>query len=224
MENNEFDRFADDYNAILSEQLNFFEGDSGYFAEYKINKLKQMLDFSPQTILDFGCGIGRSAQFLRQYFPAATIHGCELSEKSLEQARLILPSGEFFLTQDLQAKPDTYDCVFVSNVFHHIPLAQRVHAFKTIVQSCQPGAAIVIFEHNPFNPVTRHLVNTCPFDRDAVLLRPKELRNLFQQAGMKKITYEYTLFFPAFLRSLRGLEKYLGWLPLGGQYVVSGNL
>jgi SAM-dependent methyltransferase len=224
MEDNEFDQFSDNYNAILSQQLNFFEGDTAYFAEYKINKLRTLLPFTPRAILDFGCGIGRSAQFLQQYFPQAKIHGCELSTKSLEQARLILPAAEFFLTKDLQDKAATYDCVFVSNVFHHIPPAERKQAFAAIVQACQPDAAIVIFEHNPFNPVTRHLVNTCPFDKDAVLLKPKELKALFQQAGMKNIQAEYTLFFPAFLQRLRWLEKYLGWLPLGGQYVVSGYL
>jgi hypothetical protein len=31
----------------------------------------------------------------------------------------------------------------------------------------------IIFEHNPINPVTRHLVKNCPFDADAVLLSTK---------------------------------------------------
>jgi hypothetical protein len=30
------------------------------------------------------------------------------------------------------------------------------------------------------------------------------------------------LFFPSQLASLRPMEKYLSWLPLGGQYFVSG--
>jgi SAM-dependent methyltransferase len=224
MDKNDFDQFAEDYNAILDKQLNFFEGDSSYFAEYKIIKLKSLLTASPKTILDFGCGVGRSAQFLQQYFPESSIHGCELSKKSLEQAEKILPAAEFFLSSELSVRPKTYDLVFVSNVFHHIPPAERLTAITQIANACQPGASVVIFEHNPYNPLTRHLVNTCPFDEDAVLLKPKELKSLFQQAGIKNINLTYTLFFPAFLKRLRFLEKYLGFLPLGGQYLVSGNV
>ncbi len=32
---------------------------------------------------------------------------------------------------------------------------------------------VYIFEHNPYNPVTRYLVATCEFDRDAVLFKKK---------------------------------------------------
>ena len=81
-----------------------------------------------------------------------------------------------------------------------------------------------VFEHNPYNPVTRRIVNNCPYDADAVLLKPAELRGLFDSAGMKVHSKEYCLFIPPRFAALAGLEKYLGWLPLGGQYWVSGDL
>jgi len=220
----DFDAYAKNYNAILSEQLNFFEEDNFYFAEYKIAKLKNLISFQPKRILDFGCGIGRSTLFLNQYFPHAQIYGCDISQESLLEAEKTAPSAHFFLTTALSEKPKIFDVIFVSNVFHHIKLSERSKTLDLITQSSATGGVIVVFEHNPYNPVTRHLVNTCPFDHDAVLLRPKELKVLFKKAGVQNISLEYTLFFPAFLKRLRFLEKYLHFLPLGGQYVVSGNL
>ncbi len=219
-----FDEIAEDYNSILTKQLNFFEKDNAYFAEYKVATLKNLLKVPPTSILDFGCGIGRSSVFLQKYFPDARIAGCDTSQKSLGYAKKQLPSADFFTTDDLITKPKAFDVIFVSNVFHHIPPLMRADIMAMIVHAATSSATIVVFEHNPYNLVTRYLVHTCPFDADAVLLAPAELNALFKQAGIQSVKSSYTLFFPAFLKQLRFLEKYLGFLPLGGQYVVSGHL
>ena len=41
MKKTDFDDYAADYNKILEEQLNFFEGDNHYFAEYKVKQAKR---------------------------------------------------------------------------------------------------------------------------------------------------------------------------------------
>ena len=63
------------------------------------------------------------------------------------------------------------------------------------------------------------MVNTCPFDADAILLKPKELKQICKKNALcGKI--KYTIFVPrkGILKKLVGLEKYLSWFPLGGQY------
>jgi hypothetical protein len=85
------------------------------------------------------------------------------------------------------------------------------------------GGRLFVFEHNPYNPVTRHLVNTCPFDADAVLLTRAETVALLKTAGLEPSAAAYCLFFPRLLAGLRPLETWLGWLPLGGQYFVAGR-
>jgi SAM-dependent methyltransferase len=192
------------------------------FAEYKVLKLKDFLTGQPKTILDFGCGVGRNTLFLQKHFPQTQVYGYDVSESSLAESKKYAPLAHFLSTKDLQQSGIAFDLIFVSNVFHHIEPGQRAAVMASLVQSSQAGTQIIIFEHNPFNPVTCHLVNTCPFDKDAVLLKPKELQALFLQAGMKNIRSHYTLFFPACLKWLRFLERYLRFLPLGGQYVVSG--
>jgi len=218
----DFDHYADEYNSLLKEQLSFFSSDNNYFAEYKVLQLKQILKTQPKTILDFGCGIGRSSFYLKQHFPNAQIYGCDLSEKSLSAASAAMPEGCFLSMSEIEKASFTFDLIFIAGVFHHIEPNQRPSTLKLIAQLSKNGTHVVAFEHNPFNPVTRHLVNTCPFDEDAVLLKPGELKNLFRLAGLKNITCHYTLFFPSSLKWLRFLEKYLRFLPIGGQYLVSG--
>jgi hypothetical protein len=56
----DFDQYAGQYEATLSAQTNFFDGDSGYFARYKI-ELAQQLVGPVNSILDFGCGASTAA-------------------------------------------------------------------------------------------------------------------------------------------------------------------
>lgn len=77
-----------------------------------------------------------------------------------------------------------------------------------------------LFEHNPLNPLTRYLVNTCVFDKDAKLLPSNYTRSLLRLQNFRILKKEFIIFFPrkGMLAKLIFLEKYLNWLPLGGQY------
>ncbi|OGT44095.1 MAG: hypothetical protein A3F13_01190 [Gammaproteobacteria bacterium RIFCSPHIGHO2_12_FULL_40_19] len=219
-----FDDYAEKYDDILTSQLEFFDSDNAYFSEYKVLVLKKLLTAEPNTILDFGCGVGRSTEFLKKHFSSSTIYGCDLSEKSLIQARERVPTALFLTPDQIEKSAMTFDVIFIACVFHHIPLADRVSVMKSIVDVCSNSGKIIIFEHNPYNPMTRYLVHRCPFDRDAILLTPAELKKIGLAVGIKNIRHHYTLFFPSQLRWLRIFESYLRFLPLGGQYVVEARL
>jgi hypothetical protein len=81
----------------------------------------------------------------------------------------------------------------------------------------------VVFEHNPYNPLTVHAVKTCPFDANAVLIPARALLQHMKQAGFSTLVRRYRLFFPGPLRALRHLERRLAWLPLGAQYYVAAR-
>jgi hypothetical protein len=83
-----------------------------------------------------------------------------------------------------------------------------------------PEAELFIFEHNPYNPLTRHAVNTCPFDKDAELITLSDMKRLIFRSGLTLLPARYALFFPAALKPLRFLEPLLAPVPLGGQYMV----
>lgn len=220
----EFDHYAEKYNDALSDQLEFFSKEHHYFAEYKVLVLKKLLESDPNSILDFGCGIGRSTFFLTQHFPNAKIYGCDLSEKSLAIAKKHIPSAHFFNSEDMQQHTTKFNIIFISCVFHHIPPALRLSTLQSVLSACAPRARIVIFEHNPRNVVTRYLAKRCPFDQNAILLNSRELKQLLVTVGVKNIHCRYTLFFPPKWRWLNSIEYYLRFIPWGGQYMISGQV
>ena len=81
----------------------------------------------------------------------------------------------------------------------------------------------MIYDHNPFNLLTHHAVNTCYFDENAVLQKRVQVAKLFVKAGMEVVMHEYHIFFSAFLKLLLPIEKYLAWLPLRAQHFVVGK-
>lgn len=221
----DFDKHAESYEKQLTKDLKFFGEESKYFAEYKVRIVNECLSYNPINILEYGCGIGMNLQFLVDYFPNSNIYGCDISSKSIEVASKNNSSVGFFLLEDneIQKNKDTFDLIFISNVFHHIEPQLRKKAISNINLMLKQGGKVFFFEHNPFNPVTRHIVNICVWDTDAILLKPKESLELFKEGGFKIIRKHYTLYFPAFLKFLRPLEKGLFFLPLGGQYYISAE-
>lgn len=222
MEKVDFDQYAETYDEVLDEQLKFFDNNGEYFSEYKVKITKDSLKSQPQQILEYGCGVGRNIKHLAAYFPNAKVTGCDISEKSLGIARKNNPELDFFLitNQTIESRKNTYDLIFISCVFHHIPPSARQETLGVIASLLKPGGELFIFEHNPFNPITRRIVNNCVWDKDAILLKPAETVNLIITAGLKLVRKNYTLFLPGFLNRFRSIEKYFGYLPLGGQYFV----
>ncbi len=82
---------------------------------------------------------------------------------------------------------------------------------------------LVMFEHNPLNPLTRRIVSNCAFDEDAHLLWPWQARRLLVRAGLTSVQLRYVLFFPERLGFLNPFEPYLGRVPLGAQIMCSGR-
>ena len=217
----DFDQYGGQYEAILAAQTNFFDGDSSYFARYKIELARQLVG-QVDAVLDFGCGIGRSMSHLREMFPHADIVGCDPSAESLAIARAQNPTCRFTSTDEL-GEDCKFDLVIASCVFHHIPPEDRQMAIRYCYSRLKEGGHFIIFEHNPINPVTRRLVKNCPFDTDAVLLSMRETVDRMRNAHLNVDESSYCLFFPQMLAALRPFEKYLGWLPMGGQYFVCAS-
>ena len=212
-----FDTFAENYEELLNSQLKLFD-EHEYFSEYKIKFLSQIFKHQAKKILEYGCGVGANLKWISSYFPYASLTGCDISKKSLDIAKKKFPTINFFSLEEDTSQ--LFDLIFSANVFHHIPVSERVKTIQTIYKKLSPGGYFVIFEHNPYNPVTRYLVNTCIFDKDAVLLTVNETKKLLKTTHFLNITHKYILFFPKILKKLRFVEPYLSWMPLGGQYCI----
>lgn len=215
----DFDKYTDNYNELLREGTQFFSSSEEYFARYKVELVRSMVAGPVRRVLEYGCGIGRNIPYLRDAFPGAEVIGTDISEASLSIAVTENPEARFEVERaDLDV--GKFDLIFVAGVFHHIQPAERLGVTRELARRIEREGKICVFEHNPYNPVTRRIVDSCPYDADAVLLKPRELRHLFQESGAKVMGSAYCLFIPPSMSWLSPVEKHLGWLPLGGQYWV----
>jgi SAM-dependent methyltransferase len=217
MEKVDFDEYASNYDQILEDQLGNF-GDIAYYSEYKVNIFKNLLEMESGRLLEFGCGMGRNIPYFVDKFPGFEVIGQDISESSLSLAKAANPKIAFI--QDLESAKESFDVIFISNVYHHIHPDLRDKVTADLYACLRPGGRLIIFEHNPFNPVTRHMVNTCEFDDDAILLKKKETEKLFSKHGFKIDKSAYTLFFPSALKALSFTEKYMKKIPMGAQYYI----
>jgi ubiquinone/menaquinone biosynthesis C-methylase UbiE len=215
-------RYRDVHNSNLS-KLGF---DSFYMSEQKVRLLADLKLPAVQSILDVGCGDGGMALDFRKYFPKARITGVDIAQASVELAReRHLPNCEFLHTdgKSLPFPDGQFDLVVIAGVLMHVPHANQLEYLREAYRVLRPGGTLTVFEHNPYNPVTRRLVKICPFDDHAVLNTAPRIRGLLQQLGAIDPRVRYYLYFPkvSVFQYLIPFEKQLGWLPLGGQYQLA---
>lgn len=215
----DFDNYTENYNELLRKSTQFFSSSEEYFAKYKIALIRSQINHPVKRILEYGCGIGRNIRFLKAAFPEAEIVGTDISAASLATAALENP-GIKFETERLGLEMGLFDLIFVAGVFHHIPPDERLAASRLLAARLSNSGSLYVFEHNPYNPLTRKIVKECPYDEDAILLKRSELRRLLLNAELRMQGQGYCLFIPPKLSWLVSVEKFLEWLPMGGQYWV----
>ncbi|MBI5569274.1 MAG: class I SAM-dependent methyltransferase [Desulfomonile tiedjei] len=217
-----FDKFAAGYTETLDPCLKFSGESSDYFVQYKLRCLLDcVLDQGAHLeILDFGCGVGKLASLVAGAVPGSVVHGYDVSDRSVEAARREFSAVENLFFHASLPPATQYDLIYAANVFHHVKPEERPQVLLDLKQSLKSGGRIVIFEHNPWNPLTLHLFYTCPFDKDAKLVFRFELVKMAARIGLKVVLRRYIVFFPHFLRGLRRFESKLGSVPLGAQYML----
>ena len=226
MESAEFDKFADEYLALHQENIRISGEQPDYFARYKIDEVARRWKAegrtAPAALLDFGTGIGASIPWLAQAFPDARRVGIDVSEKSLAIAERRFPGQSELVRYEgggaLPFEASSFDLVFSSCVFHHIDHDHHRELMVGLKRLLKPGGVLAVFEHNPVNPVTRHIVATCPFDENAVLISASELKKRQKEAGFATVKTNFTAFFPGALKALRPLEPLMSAIPIGAQY------
>jgi SAM-dependent methyltransferase len=207
-----FDAYALRYDDLHRSAVSPSGEDSEYFALYKLACLTRAGVTGP--VLDYGCGIGKLTAYLTTRFEE--VHGTDVSDESLRIARQRVPRVRFWSPSE-QLPEGFFETVVLSCVLHHVPVGERTALLENVYAKLRPGGRLVIFEHNPLNPVTRKVVRDCEFDAEAVLLWPGELKQSTRSAGFEDVRLSYIVFFPRFLTKLRPLEPHLSWLCAGAQ-------
>jgi len=192
-------------------------------ADQLINLSRQQFgDLAKLRVLDVGCGVGLMESALIGNFKSLV--GVDVASESIEKAKETVRGAEFFKYDGVKLpfEEAKFDVVFACCVFHHIPAEQRSAVAQEMSRVCVNGGLVVIFEHNPLNPITRLIVSRCEFDQDAVLLQTLESKKLLREAGLDKISCKQILYFPWRHKILKAIERLLSWIPLGAQYIAYG--
>lgn len=219
----QFDSYSATYQRMLDESVHLTGEKGEIFADLKARYLARTLgaDFSGK-VLDFGCGIGLLARALLHHLPACRLHGCDPSAASIEQIEpAVRAKGKFTAHED--ELDSSYDLIVLANVMHHISVDNRQETISRLCSRLALGGQVVVFEHNPINPLTRWAVHICPFDKGVILLWPGDVRKYFQHAHLRTVKRDYITFFPRWFARFRPLEPFLSWCPVGAQYAMLGR-
>ena len=213
-----FDTFAENYPDLVSESIRVSGESSDYFTQYKADYIARKMAPTGGKILDYGCGVGLLSRHLKSRFPGTRVDGFDPSTESLQRVdSSLLAQGVF--TSETEELATAYDTIVLSNVLHHVRPAERPALVRQIQTRLAPGGRLVVFEHNPLNPLTRWAVSHCPFDEGVELLSSGEVRALCASVLQEPHT-DYIVFFPRWLAWLRPLERFLGWCVAGAQHAT----
>lgn len=229
MERAEFDKFADEYGRLHGENIRLSGEAPAYFARYKMGDFSALARAvgipDDGEFLDFGAGVCESVPFFREYFPKASLTCVDVSMRSLRIGALRFPGMANFLAfngRSLPFRDGSFSGVFACCVFHHINEGEHEKLLAEIRRVLRPGACAMVYEHNPWNPLTVRAVTNCPFDENAVLIHASSLVRKLRAVGFQRVRLAFRVFFPHALRMFRPMETWLSWLPLGAQYYVLG--
>lgn len=222
----EFDKYAKQYREMHQRSIGASGEAPEYFHRYKAEWLVEHFgervgvgraDEAP--ILDFGAGIGNLTIELTKRF--RTVEAYDPSGESIEIAKERAPEVRCYDARD-ELPEAHYGLVILANVLHHVAIPERTELVQFAASRLRSGGVLVLWEHNPLNPLSRRAVRDCPFDENAVLLWPSELRALLCSAALTQLRRDWVVFFPAWFAKLRGLEPRLRRVPFGAQCVMTG--
>lgn len=228
----EFDTIAENYSELMKQGmvLKGAGNDHAYFTAYKMYYLRDFIKKCRQKnspkivkILDYGCGIGIVSRAIADTFPNVIVHGFDISAESIKCADGIRHGKNIFFTSDLHKLDKNYDLCLCCCVLHYVPEEGRNVVVRNIYKRLKKDGILMVIEHNMKNPLTRKSVDACPFDRHAVMLAPKEVICLMENASFVHTRKKYITFFPKQLASLRIFEKWLRWCPFGAQHMETGR-
>jgi len=222
----DFDRYALKYDIDLHKGIRLSGERKDYFARERLRPVREQIariGMKPRRIIEFGCGIGTNVGYIADLCPASEIIGLDISEESLTVAQRELGHrGIRFMTPEEYRRTGEAraDWVFVSGVFHHIPVPERAEALRFLRTLLDKGGILTLFDNNPYSLPARVVMRLVPFDRDAVLVNPYQLMSDLRVLGFEDVIVRFLFVLPRLLSFLRPLEVHLEEWPIGAQYGV----
>lgn len=223
----EFDRYNESYDDAVNRAISFSGQKVESFTRAKADDLLRTIASHfgsprPLSLLDVGCGIGNYHPLLVPVVDS--VSGVDVSGACIEKAKKRNPTVSYAAYDgDHLPHPDQqFDVTFCICVLHHVPPERWLQFVGEMHRVTRAGGLIVVYEHNPNNPLTRKVVRNCAFDRDAVLLTMTQTRQLLTAAGCANVTTRSILTLPPIGGFVEKLDGLFAKLPLGSQYRATG--
>ncbi len=219
----DFNKTTDSYREKVKDSISFANADSDLILEVKANLILKTLkdkfqNFENISVLDVGCGVGLMDQLLCP--PLKNLSGVDIAQDAVKKAETLNPNVHYssYDGKQLPFQDDFFMACFVVCVLHHVPPKEWIDLLLDIKRTLKTGGLLFVFEHNPWNPLTRLVTTRCELDEDAALISPLKMRALMKGSGFKILDSRAILYFPWRGAFLRKLDTMLGQLYLGGQY------
>jgi len=125
--------------------------------------------FTPQGILDIGCGTGRLLRKLQSQWPAATLAGIDASAGMVERARSLTPHATIYQAsaEHIPLEDASIDLVTSTMSFHH--WSDQASGVREATRVLTKGSLFILADTN--------VGHGHPLSRTQV-------RNLFEAAGL----------------------------------------
>jgi len=223
-----FENYKDSYQESIQKSIAFIGQKLEFFTEVKANQIlkiakEQLGNTKLLNVLDVGCGIGLTDKFLASKFNK--LSGVDVFTGVINKAIQLNPLVNYqtYDGQKLPFEDGSFDIVFTICVIQCVPKAQWQNFIEEMKRVVKKGGLIIIFEHNPYNPLTRFVTWRCELNKGLPLIPKNSLRKLFKKSGLKEIKDKYIVFFPWRSKIYRKLENLFGWFPIGAQYLLVGQ-
>lgn len=164
--------------------------DGRFTSKFKMMLLEAVKIESGNDVLDIACGNGRLLNMFAERY-SFNGYGTDISDKMIEQAKLLNPSMHFSTgnCEQIPYADNTFDVITVCAAYHHFPYVDNFsrEAYRLIKQ----GGTIYIAEVY-YPPAIRVICN--PFipllnEGDVKFYSPDEIMDTLSRAGFKNQTY-----------------------------------
>jgi ubiquinone/menaquinone biosynthesis C-methylase UbiE len=223
----EFDSYDQNYDEAVNSAIAFSGLKVDFFTRAKAQYIARILterfgDLSRLDLLDVGCGIGNIHRFFAG--KVRSVRAVDVSSACIATARQRNPWVDYrhYDGDRLPFADATFDVAFTICVMHHVLPPQWPAFAREMRRVVKTGGVGLVFEHNPLNFLTRRVVSSCEFDKDAILLPASQTQCLLQDAGFSNVVTRYILAVPAANQAFQEVDKLFGRLPLGAQYYALG--
>jgi SAM-dependent methyltransferase len=220
-----YDEHRDSYADDLDSAVRFSGKDHTFFTRRKADALLELAarhvgPVDTLSALDVGCGIGLTDAFLAGCF--ASLTGVDVAPGVLERAAARNQAAHYepYDGERLPMPDETFDVTFCAGVLQVLPPERRPSFVDELRRVTRGRGIVAVFEHNPYNPLTRLAVQRFSLGDDVQMLPARELVDLAERAGLTVLERAYILLLPSESRFARRVERRVERVPLGAQYVV----